>query len=170
MKTAFNNLLKQILSQDTKGKLGAFRDELLGEKTNAAITRIADTLVSHIVDSAIVKLAYRYRSDINPLVEGDIGFINKNAKSLLLTLGAIAGAIILLVWRSRLKYLQLTTLLTKHINAIPDQNIYDGVTAKIKDDALTAGLEGQLRDLLMKNGLIGSSNWESHVAKFNQVK
>src|ERR1700753_2565811 len=47
MKKAFNDLLNQILSQDTKGKLGSFRDELLGEKTNQAITKIADTLVSH---------------------------------------------------------------------------------------------------------------------------
>src|SRR5664279_4082293 len=65
LKKAFNDLLQQILSQDTKGKLGMFRDELLGEKTNQAITRIADTLVSHIVDSAMVKLSNRYRTDIN---------------------------------------------------------------------------------------------------------
>ena len=140
IKYAFNDLLNQILSQDTRGKLGSFRDELLGDKTNRAITKIADTLVSHIVDSAIVKLSYRYKKDINPLIEGDIGFVNKNAKSLLVTLGAIACAIILLVWRSRVRYLRLTTLLTKQINAIPDQGVYDKVTTNIKDDALTAGL------------------------------
>jgi hypothetical protein len=161
LKKAFNDLLNQILSQDTKGKLGSFRDELLGEKTNQAITRIADTLVSHIVDSAMVKLSNRYRTDINPLLEGDIGFVNKNAKSLLVTLGAIAAAIIILVWRSRVRYLRLTTLLTKQINAIPDQNVYDHVTSNIKNDAMTAGLEGQLRDLLQKNGLLGNDNWKT---------
>jgi hypothetical protein len=165
MKNAFNDLLNQILSQDTRGKLGSFRDELLGDKTNRAITKIADTLVSHIVDSAIVKLSYRYRKDINPLIEGDIGFINKNAKSLLVTLGAIACAIILLVWRSRVRYLRLTTLLTKQINAIPDQGVYDRVTTNIKDDALTAGLEAQLRDLLQKNGLLGNEAWKTQTVK-----
>ena len=165
LKKAFNDLLQQILSQDTKGKLGMFRDELLGEKTNQAITKIADTLVSHIVDSAMVKLSYRYRTDINPLLEGDVSFVNKNAKSLLITLGAIACAIILLVWRSRVRYLRLTTLLTKHINGIPDQGVYDQVTTEIKDDALTAGLEGQLRELLQKNGLLGNDSWKAKTMK-----
>jgi hypothetical protein len=165
LKKAFNDLLNQILSQDTKGKLGSLRDELLGEKTNHAITKIADTLVSHIVDSAMVKLSSRYRTDINPLIEGDIGFVNKNAKSLLVTLGAIAAAIIILVWRSRVRYLRLTTLLTKQINAIPDQGIYDRVTSNIKDDAMTAGLEEQLRDLLQKNGLLGNDNWKAKALK-----
>jgi hypothetical protein len=169
MKKAFNDLLNQILSQDTRGKLGSFRDELLGDKTNQAITKIADTLVSHIVDSAIVKLSYRYKKDINPLIEGDIGFINKNAKSLLVTLGAIACAIILLVWRSRVRYLRLTTLLTKQINAIPDQGVYDRVTTNIKDDALTAGLEGQLRDLLQKNGLLGNEAWKTQAVKLKNI-
>ena len=169
IKYAFNDLLNQILSQDTRGKLGSFRDELLGDKTNRAITKIADTLVSHIVDSAIVKLSYRYRKDINPLIEGDIGFINKNAKSLLLTIGAIACAIILLVWRSRVRYLRLTTLLTKQINAIPDQGVYDRVTTNIKDDALTAGLEKQLRDLLQKNGLLGNEAWKNQSVKLKNI-
>ncbi len=169
MKNAFNDLLNQILSQDTRGKLGSFRDELLGDKTNRAITKIADTLVSHIVDSAIVKLSYRYQKDINPLIEGDIGFINKNAKSLLITLGAIACAIILLVWRSRVRYLRLTTLLTKQINAIPDQGVYDRVTTNIKDDALTAGLEAQLRDLLQKNGLLGNEAWKTQAVKLKNM-
>jgi hypothetical protein len=160
MKNAFNDLLKQILSQDTKGKLASFRDELLGDKTNRAITKIADTLVSHIVDSAMVHLASRYRTDLDPELRGDIGFVSKNAKSLLITIGVIACVIILLVWRSRVKYMRLTTLLTKHINGIADQHIYDDVTKNIKSDAMTAGLEEPLRDLLAKNGLLGTANWK----------
>jgi hypothetical protein len=169
LKKSFNDLLNQILSQDTKGKLGSFRDELLGDKTNRAITKIADTLVSHIVDSAMVKLSNRYRTDINPLLEGDIGFVNKNAKSLLGTVGAIAAGIIILVWRSRVRYLRLTTLLTKQINAIPDQNIYDRVTTNIKDDAMTAGLEGDLRDLLQKNGLLGNDTWKTKAMNLKNI-
>jgi hypothetical protein len=165
MKKAFSDLLQQILSQDTKGILGSFRDELLGDKTSKAIAKIADTLVEHIVDSAMVHLAYRYRTDLDPDIRGDIGFVNKNATLLLVLLGVIACVIIFLVWRSRVKYLQLTTLLTKHINGIPDQHIYDSVTANIKNDALTAGLEGQLRDLLEKNGLLGVSDWKTQAAK-----
>ena len=165
MKYAFRDLLNQVLSVDTRSKLSGFRDELLGDKTNRAFTKIADSLVSHIVDSAIVRLAYRYRTDLSPEFRTDIGFINKNAKSLLILMGAIACIIIFLVWRSRVRYLKLTTLLTKHINGIPDQNIYDTVTANIKNDALTIGLEGQLRDLLAKNGLLGTDDWKSQASK-----
>ncbi|MDP9040366.1 MAG: hypothetical protein M3N30_00185 [Bacteroidota bacterium] len=165
MKYAFRDLLNQVLSVDTRSKLSGFRDELLGDKTNRAFTKIADSLVSHIVDSAIVRLAYRYRTDLSPEFRTDIGFVNKNAKSLLILMGAIACIIIFLVWRSRVRYLKLTTLLTKHINGIPDQNIYDTVTANIKNDALTIGLEGQLRDLLAKNGLLGTDDWKSQASK-----
>ena len=169
LKKAFNDLLNQILSQDTKGKLSSFRDELLGDKTNRAITKIADSLVSHIVDSAMVRLAYRYRTDLDPELRGDISFVNKNAKSLLITLGAIACVIILLIWQSRVRYLRMTTLLTKHINAIPNQSVYDEVTANIKDDALTAGLEGHLRIFLQKNGLLGSEAWKAQVLKSKNI-
>ncbi len=165
MKYAFRDLLNQVLSVDTRSKLSGFRDELLGDKTNRAFTKIADSLVSHLVDSAIVRFAYRYRTDLSPEFRTDIGFINKNAKSLLILMGAIACIIIFLVWRSRVRYLKLTTLLTKHINGIPDQNIYDTVTANIKNDALTIGLEGQLRDLLAKNGLLGTDDWKSQASK-----
>jgi hypothetical protein len=60
-------------------------------------------------------------------------------------------------------------LLTKHINAIPDQGIYDRVTTNIKDDALTAGLEGQLRDLLQKNGLLGNEAWKAQALKWKNI-
>jgi hypothetical protein len=159
IKKEFSDLLNQILSSDTRGRLTSLRDVLLGDSTNRALTKIADTLVSHLVDSAMVKLSRRYESDVDPLLHKDIGFIARNATGLLITLGAIAVAIILLVWWSRRKYLHLTTLLTKHINAIPDQEVYDTVASNIKNDAMTAGLESDLRDVLSKNGLLGTAGW-----------
>jgi hypothetical protein len=159
IKKTFSDLLNQILSTDTKGRLISLRDALLGDSTNKAITKITDSFVSHLVDTAMVKLSRRYESDLDPALHKDIGFIARNATGLLVTLGAIAAAIILLVWWSRRKYLRLTTLLTKHINTIPDQRVYDTVTSNIKSDAMTAGLEEDLRDLLAKNGLLGEAGW-----------
>jgi hypothetical protein len=169
MKNEFSSLLDEILSTKTKNKLGSFRDELLGDKTNQAITRIADTLVTHIVDSAIAKLSYGYNKDINPQLKGDISFVSKYASYLLLLVGGIAAVIIFLVWRSREKYLQLSTLLTKHINQIPDQKIYNSVTSKIKDDAMTAGVESWLRDLLNKNGMLGEDPWKTQFQKMSNT-
>ena len=160
IKKTFSDLLNQILSTDTKGRLISLRDALLGDSTNKAITNITDSFVSHLVDTAMVKLSRRYESDLDPALHKDIGFIARNATGLLVTLGAIAALIILLVWWSRRKFLRLTTLLTKHINAIPDQRVYDTVTTNIKSDAMTAGLEGDLRNLLAKNGLLGEAGWK----------
>ena len=41
----------------------------------------------------------------------------------------------------------------------------DTVTAKIKDEAVSSGLEPDLRKILQENGLIGDSNWDKKVNK-----
>ena len=167
MKNTFHELLDEILSSNTKNKLGDIRSELLGEKTRLAVTDLADIVTTHIVDSAIDKLARGYKEKIGPQFNQQVDFIKDNANALLLTIGGIAAGLIVLVWRSRTKFLRLTTLLTKHINAIPDQNVYDKVTAKIKDDAITTGLEESLRGVLQKNGLLGTEAWKAQKAKLN---
>jgi len=159
MRDAFRKLLNEILSDNTKSKLGKFRDELLGSKTNAAITKIVDSAVTHIVDSALVKLSDRLRKDINPQVKSDISFIQKNAIWLLVTLGLITLAIVSLVWLNRRKYLRMVTILSKHIHDIPNQQVYDLVTSNIKKDTVATGLEPDLRNILQKNGLIGPGSW-----------
>ena len=155
IRNAFRELLADILSDTTKRKLGLIRDELLGPKTNAAITKIVDTAVVHLVDSSLARLAAKYRTDFGPEIKDNLSFIHKNATELLITLGCIAALIIFLVWQNRKKYLQMVTLLTKQINDIPDQHVYDTVTQKIKSEAITTGLEPDLRDILNKNGLLG---------------
>jgi hypothetical protein len=159
MKDAFRKLLDEILSDNTRSKLGKFRDELLGPKTNAAITKIVDSAVTHIVDSALAKMSDRLKTDINPQIKSDISFIQKNAIWLLVTLGLIALAIVSLVWLNRRKYLRMVAILTKHIHDIPDKQIYDLVTSNIKKDTVATGLEPDLRDILSKNGLIGPGSW-----------
>lgn len=159
MRDGFRQLLNQVLSNDTRGKIGQIRDELLGPKTNAALTKIIDTAVTHIVDSAMTRVSLRLKNDINPIFQNDIGFVQRNATWLLVTIGAIAAGIIVLVWRNRQKYLHMLTIVAKQVHDIPDQNVYDKVTGKIKDQATSAGLESDLRDVLNKNGLLNTNDW-----------
>ena len=159
MKNSFHELLLEIMSDSTRGKIALLRDELLGPKTNMALTKLIDTAVTHIVDSAMNRIAIRLRTDIDPIFKNDASFIQRNAIWLLITLGAIAAAIIFLVWRNRQKYLRMLAIVTKQVHDIPDQGIYDQVTAKIKSDSVTAGLEPDLRTLLDKNGLINTGTW-----------
>jgi hypothetical protein len=159
MKHSFDLLLRDILSDNTRGKIGLIRDELLGPKTNMALTRIIDTAVTHIVDSSLNLISAKLRKDINPLFKEDASFIQRNAIWLLIIVGAIAAGIIFLVWKNRQKYLRMLTIVTKQVHDIPDQQVYDQVTTKIKNDSITAGVEPDLRDLLNKNGLINSNDW-----------
>ena len=160
MRDGFSRLLAEVLSNNTKNKLGLMRDELLGPKTTTALARIIDTAVTHIVDSAMLRISDRLHTDINPQLTQDISFVHRNATWLLITLGAIAAVIIFLIWQNRKKYLRMVAIIAKQIHDIPDQHIYDQVTAKIKQDSVATGLEPDLRNLLQKNGLIGDTSYK----------
>jgi len=154
MRDGFSQLLAEILSDNTKNRLGAMRDELLGSKTNTALIRIIDTAVVHLVDSSMQKIALGLNTEINPQFDKDISFVSRNAAWLLITMGVIAALIIFLVWQNKKKYLRMVTIIAKHIHDIPDQQAYDALTAKIKQDTVATGLEPDLRKVLSSNGLI----------------
>jgi hypothetical protein len=165
MRDGFRQLLDELLSNNTKNRLGLMRDELLGAKTNSALVKIIDTAVIHIVDSSLHRISERLRNDINPQITGDLSFIHKNATSLLITLGAIAAVIIFLVWQNRKKYLRMVAIIAKQVHDIPDQQVYDQVTARIKQDSVASGLEPDLRKVLQKNGLIEDAAWKKEAVK-----
>ena len=162
MLNSFRELLNGALSDSTKEKIGKIRDELLGAKTDSALSRI--------VDNAMTTIAARYKSDLAPELKKDVSFITKNATTLLLALVGIAAAIIFFVWWNKRKYLKMVTVLTKHINDIPDKQVYDLVTSKIKDEAITTGVEPHLRKVLDKNGLLGKDAWEKRHAALQNVQ
>lgn len=155
------DLIDQITSVHTKNKLDSLVDEVIGDKTNFKLRRLADSVVSHLVDTAFAKIDRDYKAGIGNSIHHDTDFIRDNAKMLLVILAAIAAIIIFLVWWSRRKYLHLTTILTKNIDNIQDQAVYNNVTRNIKSDAMTAGLEGKLRNLLNDNGLLHSKTRRS---------
>lgn len=155
-------LLAEALGDTTRVKLGLLRDDLLGPKTGNALNRIIDTAVSHIVDSSLTRFSKKLRSDIDPLLKDDISFIRKNAVILLIALTVLAAIIITLIWQNKKRYLQMVVMLTKQIHDIPNQEVYDILTKKIKSDAVTTGLEPKLREVLQDNGLLSSDAWKKN--------
>ena len=155
------DLIDGITSTKTKNKLDSLVDEVIGDKTNFKLRSLADSLVSHLVDTAFAKIDRDYKAGIGKSVHQDTDFIRDNARMLLVILAGIAAIAIFLVWWSRRKYLHLTTILTKNIDGIPEQAVYNNITRNIKSDAMTAGLEAQLRDLLNENGLLHSKTRRS---------
>jgi hypothetical protein len=136
-----------------RNNISALRDSLLNDKTNAAIRAI--------VDSTMVTIAYRMRNDVNPALQDNLSFIQRNATTLLIVLGVIAVVIIVVIWRLKQKYAKMTTLVASQIYSIPDQNAYDDLTARIKEKATIAGVEPDLRKVLEQNGLLGKESRES---------
>jgi hypothetical protein len=153
IKDILNESVLTVLNDSTNRRLGTMVDTLLGPRTNS--------LVKALIDTAMLNLAYRLREDVNPSLQDNASFIKKYATQLLVTIGLIAAGIILLVWRSRQKYLKAVTLLTSQIQTIPNQTVYDDLTSKIKDNAVKSGVEPVLRKVLSENGMLGKESWET---------
>lgn len=137
--------------------VAALRDNLLGPATNNAIRAI--------VDSAMMAVAFRMKNDINPSLQDNLSFIQRNATSLLVVVGIIALVIIIVIWRLKEKYAKTTTVLASQINAIPDSRTYDELTSRIKDRATETGVEPTLRKVLKNNGLLGKASWDARQLK-----
>ncbi len=157
LQLAVANMRESITGAPLRNNLAALRDSLLNDRTNAAIRAIVDT--------AMVTIAYRLKNDVNPSLQDNLSFIQRNATTLLIVLGIIALVIIVVIWRLKQKYAKMTTVLTSQIYAIPDQNTYDELTYRIKEKATIAGVEPSLRKMLSENGLLGKESRESWQAK-----
>jgi hypothetical protein len=157
LQLAVARLRDEMTGLELRNNISALRDSLLNDRTNAAI--------KGIVDTAMVAIAYRMKNDINPSLQDNLSFIQRNATTLLITLGVMALVIIIVIWRLKQKYAKMTTVLASQIHGIPDQQAYDNLTYNIKEKATIAGVEPTLRKVLEKNGLLGKESRESWQAK-----
>lgn len=165
LQLAVARLRDEMTGLPLRNNIGALRDSLLNDRTNAAIKAIVDT--------AMVAIAYRMKHDINPSLQDNLSFIQRNATTLLIVLGIIAVVIIVVIWRLKEKYAKMTSVLTSQIHALPDQQAYDTLTSNIKEKAIVAGVEPDLRKVLEKNGLLGTEsreNWQAKKAALLQNK
>lgn len=151
------SLREELTGLPLRNNISALRDSLLNGKTNAAIKAIVDT--------AMVTIAYRVRHDLNPSLQDNLSFIQRNATTLLVVLGIVALVIIIVIWRLKEKYAKMTTVMASQIHALPDQQAYDTLTYNIKEKATIAGLEPALRKMLSENGLLGKESRDSWQAK-----
>lgn len=161
LRLAVATMREEMTGVDLRNNMTALRDSLLNDKTNAAIRGI--------VDSAMMTIAFRMKNNINPALQDNLSFIQRNATTLLIVLGVIALVIIFVIWRLKQKYAKMTTVVASQIYALPDQKAYDYLTAGIKEKATIAGVETDLRKMLKENGLLGKESRESWQAKKEAV-
>ncbi len=176
-----NSLIDAAIGSRTKELLGQLRTELVGPHSRELLSElvrslrntalgdstqllIADVLhgalvgangdVKNIVDSAVLTLARRYKSDLKPQLE-DLSFLQRNVTEVLITVAVLALIIIGFVWWQKEKYLRLTRLLATQIHSIPDDQQFQQLKQRIHEKAKETGLEMPLRKILQQQGLLG---------------
>jgi hypothetical protein len=145
-----NQLGPSALNDSTLHLIGIARDSLLGPTTNS--------YVKAIIDTSMKALAIHLEKEINPLLKGNLSFIQKNASWLLILIGLISIGITGFVWKQKEKYFKMTKMLTYQISEIPDKEVKESLKEDISKNAKTIGLESDLREVLDKDGLLHMAN------------
>lgn len=141
-----NSAGPNLLNDSTLMRIGNARDTLLGVKSNS--------LIKAIVDSAMVTLASRLDSDINPRLQGNLSFVQKNASWLIVLTGAVFAAVGLIFWRAKERYLRIAKMLTFQISELKNTEVFEPLKENISKNAKQIGIEDQLRELLDENGIL----------------
>ncbi|MFZ1080668.1 MAG: hypothetical protein WAO19_01935 [Candidatus Kryptoniota bacterium] len=147
--TNLQNYIAEILKKfdNSAGEAGAgIRDSLLGARSN--------TLIKAIIDTAMNDLQARLKYEVYPDMRANLSFVEKNATWLIILIGIVALAVVGFIWRQRDKYMRLTKMLTYHISELPDAASKEALKANISRNAKMVGIEDDLRELLMKQGLL----------------
>ena len=94
--------------------------------------------------------------------ETTVDSLKRDIKSILITAGsillALAGLIGFILLRS-IKYKSLIKLLTRKIDKIPNQGIYDDLVKEIQKDSKVENLNTTLDDILQEGKLIDQEDW-----------
>lgn len=161
-------LILAVLNDQNTGKLVALKNNLLGDSTNRQVATLVDTAMAHltsrfqsgIADSTLSKLGYFLDNDLHNSLDRNLNVVQRHATWFLVGIAAVAILIITMVWLNRQKYLKLSTILASQVNGISSREVYDEVTARIKQTAVTTGVEPALRSILDKNKLLGEETWK----------
>lgn len=147
--------LQQVFTELPLREITAqLRDDLLGEATKASLAGIVDTSMSIVIA--------RMNTDISPVIDDKMSFLQRYAKQLLALMALLAIGIIAFVWWQRRKYYKLVGIVASKIDELPDQEAYDHLTAGIRSKAVEEGLEPTLQSILASYGIKASESWKKH--------
>lgn len=147
-KDLLSNMIKNALdtleSEASKKRLNSVIDSLLNESTKQKIGAFLSGILQPSIDSIMLKT--------DKITQQNIPFIQKQATKLLISLGALAFAIIGYIGYQQRKYLKLIRVLTTQIEFIPQQKVYDELTQNIRKQTVSEGVEPLLRKILSDQG------------------
>ncbi len=146
-----------LLGDTTLLKISAIRDELLGDKTS----KLLNDLISSSLDTLLVKYN-RIQPQLSKDIRAEETFLTKNITTILWTVGGIVAGLIVLCFvlnYKRKQYQSISEMLAGEIDKIPDQDLYDELTKRIRTKAQDNKLEPKLRKVLASKGILGEEAW-----------
>lgn len=181
----FKKLIKEQIQNDLTGLIVSLRAELFSDKTVESIATFRKKIqgqMDSLLGDAIIRVSNEADSVLFPRIHDVLdrvdGFKDDSKKILNGVLLGIAGllllATILYFWRQSVKrakeskinekefkqHKQIVSIITRNIDKIENQKIYDKVVGQINKEMLATGLESKLRKVLEEEGLDHQPEWE----------
>jgi hypothetical protein len=152
------SLRDELLGDSTLRRAGVFRDELLGAGTRHRIDSLVQQMVKGLIEGQVRPNADELVDKVNEKAQAAIA----GARRIAWIVGGAAllflTATILLYRRARLHKGTLR-ILTRQIDRIPDQQVYDWLVGHIRQETTAHGLEPHLQALLREEHLYQQPEW-----------
>lgn len=179
------HLSRDILSVELKRLSTDLLDDLMGAPMTNRLATLRPAIsqeLDSIIQAAILSVALNSSQQLLPLLDSlslSTGGVIKQAEDtskglirylLIGLVGVILVAIIIwqLVWNKR--YQSMLEVVTKNINQVPSQKVYDQLTDSISKDMESRGLESHLRQqVLSKIELLDQPEWKDKDAQILQL-
>jgi hypothetical protein len=148
------NIRDDLIGDTTVERLSVLRDELLGKKTSG--------LVDSIIASALNTALSKYEGS-REMFRADLGFVQKNATTILITAGVVIAALIVIggiIFLKKQKLQKISEVLSMQIHNMPNQKTYDELVARIRKNAQENKVEPELRKILEEQGVLGAEGWK----------
>lgn len=148
------NLRNDLIGDSTTYRLAVMRDELLGKNTS----RLVDSLIASAINTAL----FKYQGS-RAMFREDLGFVQKNASTILITAGAVVAVLIIIgaiIFFKKQKLQKVSEVLSMQIHKIPNQQEYDKLVSRIQQKAQEYKVEPALRKILEDQGILGAQGWK----------
>jgi len=148
------NLRDDLIGDSTILRLAVMRDELLGKQTSG--------LVDSLIASALNTVLSKYEGS-RDMFRSDLGFVQKNATTILITAGVVIAALMGIcgfIFFKKQKMQRVSEVLSMQIHKIPNQQEYDELVSRIQQKAQENKVEPDLRKILEDQGILGAQGWK----------
>ncbi|QMU29886.1 hypothetical protein [Adhaeribacter radiodurans] len=150
----------ELLNDSTLKRAGLFRDEFLGAKTHVLLDSLAQKVSRGLFTNQINPNTQKLLTSVKKAADEKIS----QAKRLMYGAGGLAiliGIGAFFIYRNARKHKQTLQIITKQIDKIPNQLLYDQLVRAIHQETETKGLESHLQQILKEENLYQQPEWQN---------